>query len=302
VKREYKIVLLTYLIMQLSSPVGVPFTYYLLNGLGFSGKDLESRSLSLWLLFSFSAAFIVTLYCLRREMRFRSQKAASFPVSAFWAAAGVFLALFGQLAAARIEMLFGVEPGSENTREIIGMIEKAPAIFLVAAVFGPILEEVVFRKIIFGTCMQRLGFFSVGADQLPVFFRGPQGIRTSAFVYGHRFRILLCLPENEPHPRPDFFPCVHECDRHSFPVGSEDLFDVLNLVRSGSFRKPTGERQVPACQGFPDLFRKQLPCLFQKTPPLRRRFRFYPSGPSERVSAIFSSSFFLASSAASIFR
>jgi len=159
VKREYKIVLLTYLIMQLSSPVGVPFTYYLLNGLGFSGKDLESRSLSLWLLFSFSAAFIVTLYCLRREMRFRSQKAASFPVSAFWAAAGVFLALFGQLAAARIEMLFGVEPGSENTREIIGMIEKAPAIFLVAAVFGPVLEEVVFRKIIFGTCMQRLGFF-----------------------------------------------------------------------------------------------------------------------------------------------
>lgn len=158
-KREYKIVLLTYLIMQLSSPVGVPFTYYLLNGLGFSGKDLESLSLSLWLLFSFSAALIVTLYCLRREMRFRSQKAASFPVSAFWASAGVFLALFGQLAAARIEMLFGVEPGSENTREIIGMIEKAPAIFLVAAVFRPILEEVVFRKIIFGTCMQRLGFF-----------------------------------------------------------------------------------------------------------------------------------------------
>ena len=49
--------------------------------------------------------------------------------------------------------------GSENTQQILKIIESFPLAILVSSVIGPILEEIVFRKIIFGSLHKRLNFF-----------------------------------------------------------------------------------------------------------------------------------------------
>lgn len=55
--------------------------------------------------------------------------------------------------------MLGIETGSENTAQIINLIEQFPIVILISSVIGPILEEIVFRKIIFGRLHQRFGFF-----------------------------------------------------------------------------------------------------------------------------------------------
>lgn len=76
-----------------------------------------------------------------------------------WAIGGVFLALFAQSIAANIENLLGIEMGSENTQQIIRLIQASPLVVVISSIIGPILEEIVFRKIIFGTIHKRLNFF-----------------------------------------------------------------------------------------------------------------------------------------------
>ena len=70
--------------------------------------------------------------------------------SIFWGVVGIFLAFFSQSAAASIEYALGIEMGSENTQQIVGLIKTAPLIIFVTSIIGPILEEIVFRKVIFG--------------------------------------------------------------------------------------------------------------------------------------------------------
>jgi membrane protease YdiL (CAAX protease family) len=89
---------------------------------------------------------------------FRKQ-GGSVSESVIWAIVGIFLALFAQYAAAIIENLLGVEMGSENTKEILTIIEAFPLAIIVTSIIGPILEEIVFRKIIFGSLHNRYNFF-----------------------------------------------------------------------------------------------------------------------------------------------
>ncbi|MDR7002723.1 type II CAAX endopeptidase family protein [Neobacillus niacini] len=155
-KREYWIILIVYIAMQFSSLAGVPLLMY-----GFSVTGISGRlAVPIWLVISFSLALIITLIILRKEMRNkRNERGTSLGLSIIWAFFGVFLALFAQAIAANIERLIGVEMGSENTKDIIHIIETFPLAILVSSIFGPILEEIVFRKILFGTLYKRFNFF-----------------------------------------------------------------------------------------------------------------------------------------------
>ncbi|MEC1525813.1 type II CAAX endopeptidase family protein [Neobacillus niacini] len=157
-KREYWIILIVYIAMQLSSAVGIPGLMFLFGYLGIN----QGLVVPYWLIFSFTLALIIILFILRKEMkkaRLDERRGTSFGFSAVWAVAGVFLALFAQSLAANIERLIGVEMGSENTQQILTIIESFPLAILVSSVIGPILEEIVFRKIIFGSLHKRLNFF-----------------------------------------------------------------------------------------------------------------------------------------------
>jgi membrane protease YdiL (CAAX protease family) len=70
------------------------------------------------------------------------------------------MALLAQGIASNIETnVFGVNPESENTQNIMRLVEVVPLLIAVVSIIGPILEEVVFRKIIFGSLYGRSNFF-----------------------------------------------------------------------------------------------------------------------------------------------
>jgi len=156
-KKEYGIILIVYICMQLSSFVGVPLLATILK---WFGKN-PGLAVPYWLILSFSIALLIVLYILRKEIytaRFE-RDGSSFGVSIIWAIMGVFLALFAQSLAANIEHRLGVPMGSENTQQILKIINSYPLAILVSSVIGPILEEIVFRKILFGALYQRFPFF-----------------------------------------------------------------------------------------------------------------------------------------------
>ncbi len=160
-KKEYWYVLIAYIVMQLSSLVGVPIIAFIGAAMGKSLDEMQTLAIPYWLVFSFSLTLLIILMILRKERNIHADlRDASSPVSsAAWAFAGVFLALFAQSIAGSIESMLGIEMGSENTQEIIKLIERFPVVILVSSIIGPILEEIVFRKIIFGSLHKKMNFF-----------------------------------------------------------------------------------------------------------------------------------------------
>lgn len=168
-KREYWIILIAYIAMQLSSLIGVPLVTFGGVSLGKSLEEMEILAVVIWLVFSFTATLIIVLFLLRKDMRTEDRDSAPLSISLLWAFSGVFLALISQAVAANIERLLGIEMGSENTQQIINLIEAFPIIIMVSSIIGPILEEIVFRKIIFGSLYKRFNFFISGLISSVIF-------------------------------------------------------------------------------------------------------------------------------------
>ncbi|MEH7392614.1 CPBP family intramembrane glutamic endopeptidase [Bacillus sp. JJ1503] len=160
-KKEYWYILIAYTGMQLSSLIGVPFIAFWGTLSGKSMADMETIAVTSWIVISFTITLIITLAILRKEMKesLSMRNATSAGTSIAWAIGGVFLALFAQSIAANIENLIGIEMGSENTQQIIRLIQASPIVVVISSIIGPILEEIVFRKVIFGTLHKRLNFF-----------------------------------------------------------------------------------------------------------------------------------------------
>lgn len=160
-KREYWIILIAYITMQLSSFIGVPITSLIMEMIGFNTNHSQGFAGVTWLVISFSITLVVVLLLLRKEMVTANEvrNGASLGRSILWSITGVFLALFAQAFAANIERLIGIEVGSDNTQQILRIIETFPIMIVVSSVIGPILEEIVFRKIIFGAFYKRFNFF-----------------------------------------------------------------------------------------------------------------------------------------------
>lgn len=160
-KREYWFILIAYIAMQLSSFIGVPITSLVLEMIGFETIHSQGFAGVTWLVISFTITLVIVLQLLRNEMVNVNEvrNGASLGRSILWAIIGVFLALFAQAFAANIERLIGIEVGSDNTQQILRIIESFPIMIVVSSVIGPILEEIVFRKIIFGAFYKRFNFF-----------------------------------------------------------------------------------------------------------------------------------------------
>ncbi|MEC2071061.1 CPBP family intramembrane glutamic endopeptidase [Alkalihalophilus marmarensis] len=154
---RYWWILITYVLMQLSA---IPGTLLLLQ------FDIAvDRIPGIWSIFSFTVGLIIILFLLVPDMRERHQMRgrSSRGEAVRWAIIGVFMVFGAQYAAALIEMYaFGIEPGSENTEAIVEMAKAFPAFIFVIAIIGPILEEIVFRLIIFGALYKRFNFWIAG--------------------------------------------------------------------------------------------------------------------------------------------
>lgn len=102
---------------------------------------------------------IVLVYKNRDFFKIYKGETATTPQAIGWGILGFFLVFFGQTIAANIEMLLGIEMGSKNTANLVELAKAAPIMIITIAIIGPILEEIVFRRVIFGSLLQAQGFW-----------------------------------------------------------------------------------------------------------------------------------------------
>lgn len=108
----------------------------------------------------------ILMFIVSRRSHFNNslENSPSAPLSRIllWGIGGMFLAFIGQYVAVLIELLIlGIPAGSQNTQALVEIVNHYPVFLVLVAIFGPIMEEFVFRKAIFGYLYDIIG--GVGA-------------------------------------------------------------------------------------------------------------------------------------------
>ena len=115
-----------------------------------------------WSLFISNLLAVIVFYLLifRKKNFFQvfKGKSASLGNTILWGFIGFFLALLGQMVAGMIEMSLGIEAGSENTAFLSNIAKVSPIIIISMVLFAPILEEFIFRRVLFGGLYQKTNF------------------------------------------------------------------------------------------------------------------------------------------------
>ncbi|WLV25172.1 type II CAAX endopeptidase family protein [Aciduricibacillus chroicocephali] len=151
--KNYFGVIAVYIIMQFSVFLGVP----LLMG----KTDLSIiQANGYWSIGSFTVGLILVLLLMKPEMKKNMDRnATNFNTTIGWIILGVFLSYGAQILAGLIEQnFFKVSNESANTEQIMMLARSAPLFVIIPALIAPILEEIIFRKIIFGSMYKRMGF------------------------------------------------------------------------------------------------------------------------------------------------
>ena len=174
--KRYWWVIITYIIMQFSGILFAPILYIAL-------PISEFQAVISWSIFSFIAALVVTLLLMKPDMKMeRHRHAAPLGTVIVWSVAGLFMAWFAQTIATLIEIeLFGIQAGSENTANIMEIARAAPLFIIIPALIAPILEEIIFRKIIFGVFYKKTNFFIAATLSALIF----------GFIHGEPEHILI---------------------------------------------------------------------------------------------------------------
>ncbi|MDI6562926.1 CPBP family intramembrane metalloprotease, partial [Bacillus altitudinis] len=69
---------------------------------------------------------------------------------------GFFLSIISQSNARAIEQYaYGISRETDNTKNILAIMDAVPWIVIVIALNGPIIEEIIIRKIIFGVFYEK---------------------------------------------------------------------------------------------------------------------------------------------------
>ncbi|MFC0302277.1 lysostaphin resistance A-like protein [Virgibacillus soli] len=152
--KRYWWVIIAYFIMQYSNLIVVP---PLLKWLPFENATIVVY----YSIFAFIACLIAVLFLMKPDMKAGvDENATGAESTIMWIIVGVFMAFLGQGIAGAIELyVFNVETQSENTRFITEIAKLFPAFIIITTLIAPILEEIIFRKIIFGTLYKRTNFF-----------------------------------------------------------------------------------------------------------------------------------------------
>jgi uncharacterized protein len=159
----YVYLLVTYILMQVSSLFVVQglLNYYPWNE-QYTEQEIKFYASS-WTLFMVNviAVIIFLLIILPKKNFFQvfKGKKSSIGNSVLWGFIGFFLALGGQMLAGAIEIAIGIEPGSENTAILSDIAKVSPIIIISIVLFAPFLEEIIFRRVIFGGIYLKTNFW-----------------------------------------------------------------------------------------------------------------------------------------------
>ncbi|MGJ9385843.1 lysostaphin resistance A-like protein [Salipaludibacillus sp. CF4.18] len=154
--KKYWLILFAFVLTQLSPIVIIP----LMMVSGYSGTEEELSGLSLFIGFTIGFLLISFIAFKSKPDRAFMENRADAGTTIGWSLLGIILAFASQYIASIINtLLLGIEPGSENTEMIVDMATSVPLMMLAVAVFAPVMEEIVFRMVIFGSLFKRFGFW-----------------------------------------------------------------------------------------------------------------------------------------------
>ncbi|MBM7573613.1 CPBP family intramembrane glutamic endopeptidase [Aquibacillus albus] len=160
--KRYWYIIFIYLAAQLSGAIVIPF-------IGFIDVDPTALVVG-WLVISLTIGLFFILYLLRDEMKQGMERGPGIGSIILWCIIGFFLAYFAQFASIMFEThVLNIKPGSENTMELMKVARAAPIFILVITVIAPILEEIIFRKIIFGSIYKRTNFILAALSSAFIF-------------------------------------------------------------------------------------------------------------------------------------
>ncbi|MDY0395485.1 CPBP family intramembrane glutamic endopeptidase [Virgibacillus halophilus] len=194
--KRYWWVVISYVIMQFSVILGAPLFYFLF-------KLTEAEAIIYFTIFSFLAGLVVFLLLMKPDMKEGvSPDASATGTTVGWIIGGVFMALAAQALAANIEIhVFGIKTESENTKNIMDISKAFPIFYVIPVLIAPILEEILFRKIIFGALYNRTNFWIAALISSVIFaviHQDPKHILvyasmglTFAFLYVKTKRIIV---------------------------------------------------------------------------------------------------------------
>lgn len=152
VHRNYWAVIATYVFTRFSLIFALPI---FLRFTSFDEVDIIIN----WQIFSFIFGVVLTIFFMRPFMKFPDDEGLQIGMIIKWTIIGIFMAYGSQIVAGIVqEALFGVDTGSENTEEIMRIAKAYPLFMIVPILSAPILEEILFRKILFGLLDERFGF------------------------------------------------------------------------------------------------------------------------------------------------
>lgn len=152
--KRYWFVIITFIVMQLIVAAIAPILHF--------GFGIEAIDAAVYAYFgSFIIALIIVLALMRKDLQ---EEKVKYPLSIGqiigWSVLGVLLAWIAQAIAVTIEVeLLGIDPTSENTQVIVDFTRSNILFILIPAIIAPILEELIFRKILFGTFVKKMNFF-----------------------------------------------------------------------------------------------------------------------------------------------
>ncbi|RYM05214.1 CPBP family intramembrane metalloprotease [Sporolactobacillus sp. THM7-7] len=122
----------------------------------------------------FFLTLVIVLLLLLPERHMRRSSRLTAGESFLWAIGGVFALFVLQILANLINMaIFGKPKESEHTQQIVNVARTSPLFIFAVSVIGPILEEIVFRKIIYGALRKKISFLLAA------------GISSLIFAVGH---------------------------------------------------------------------------------------------------------------------
>lgn len=145
-------ILLIYCFVQFSSIFFYgTFEYFMETYYGEShALDIEAFTKAWYIFINMGIGVIASALVILRDRAFlKVGQQLSIGQSLAWGVVGFFMLFVGQIIGNYIELMFGITTVSSNTSNLISLSEIAPVIIIATVFFAPILEELIFRRIVF---------------------------------------------------------------------------------------------------------------------------------------------------------
>ena len=194
-RRVYSIlIILTFLAVQFALlPIGLIFTA-IDPSLG-PGELIEKLIPYQVITFGLGAVIVILIGNIHKNKnRIELGSKTDSLLTTVWIIGGVVLAYLSQIIAGVINIyVFNNPVESQNTTEIVDMIFNSPWMILVVVLFGPIIEEYVFRRAIFGEIYEMIPINSTAQKVLAFLAAGLVSGLIFAVAHADFTHILIYL-------------------------------------------------------------------------------------------------------------